>query len=73
MTDDDQPATGELEAELCNFVRQDFSSRPRLQANTNMAAGVGDLTSLVARVATVSIGETDQVIKAENLARQAGS
>jgi hypothetical protein len=63
MTDGDQPATGELEAELCNFVRQDFSSRPRLQGNTNMAAGVGDLSSLVARMATVSIDEAERVIK----------
>lgn len=63
MTDGDQPATGELEAELGNFVRKDFSSRPRLQGNTNMAAGVGDLGSLVARVASVSIDETERVIK----------
>jgi hypothetical protein len=63
MTDRDQPATGELEAELGKFVRQDFSSRPRLQGNTNMAVGVGDLTPLVARVASVSIDETERVIK----------
>ncbi len=62
MTDGDQPATGGLEAALRTFVRRDFSSRPRPQGNTSMVAGVGDLSSLVAPVAAVSIDETERII-----------
>jgi hypothetical protein len=63
MSDRDQPATTELEAELCFFIRQDFSSRARLQQRrTDLTAGASDLNPLVARVASASIDETERVI-----------
>jgi hypothetical protein len=58
----DQPATTEIESEVRDFVRRDFTVARRRHSDTSVEAGAENLHTLIHRVAGVSIGEIERVI-----------
>lgn len=58
----DQPASAEIESEVRDFVRRDFSVARRRHIDTAVEAGVENLHTLIHRVAGVSTAEIERVI-----------
>ena len=58
----DQPAGAEIESEVRDFVRRDFTVARRRHVDTSVDSGVENIHSLIHRVAGVSIGEIERVI-----------
>jgi hypothetical protein len=62
MANVDQPAGTEIESEVRDFVRRDFTVARRRHVDTSVDSGVENLHTLIHRVSGVSIGEIERVI-----------
>jgi hypothetical protein len=62
LADADPPVSAEIESEVREFVRRDFSVARRRHADTAVEAGVENIHSLIHRVAAVSTAEIERVI-----------
>ncbi len=58
----DQPTSIEIESDVRDFVRRDFSVARRRQNDTTAEAGVENLHSLIHRVTGVATAEIERVI-----------
>jgi hypothetical protein len=62
MANTDQPPNTEIESEVRDFVRRDFTVTRRRQIDGAVDSGPENLHTLIHRVAGVSIGEIERVI-----------
>jgi hypothetical protein len=58
----DQLPSVEIESEVREFVRRDFSVARRRHGDTAVDAGVENLNSLIHRIAVASTGEVERII-----------
>jgi hypothetical protein len=62
MANTDQPPNTEIESEVRDFVRRDFTVTRRRHVDGAVESGVENLHSLIHRVAAVSTAEIERVI-----------